>query len=248
MKSSVLVIMFTLFLFMVAIYYIGYVSQGGDGVVTFTFDDSPQSLYKNAYPLLELYGYRGTVYVITSVIGENFEDFETMSVENLKELQAKGWEIGSHTVNHYDLTSLHVGFIDYELLESKEQLLTLGFEVNSLAIPYGKYDDTVNEIAKEYYSSVRPSVWGVNNIGDLDSYEIKSIWLTNTTQFEFVKQQIDSLGKDEWLVFMVHNVEDEDLGTYNISPSLLREILDYIKQKNIKVRTVSEVIEEYGRV
>lgn len=214
-------------------------------VITFTFDDGYLNFYDVIYPMFEEFEYTGTVYIISGKVGTYFEDEELMNWTHIEEISSKGWEIGSHTLTHPDLTLLGESDLRYELEESKRILEDRGFEVRSLAIPYGRYDDEVRHVSEEYYQSVRPSSWGVNDLNNFDNYNIKSIWLTNRTELGFVKEQIDSLKDNEWLVFMIHLVNYNE-GEYTISPLLMEEILEYIKFKDIKVKTLTEVVEKYG--
>ena len=75
-----------------------------------------------------------------------------MTADQLKEMQANGMRIGSHTVNHEVLTKKSAEQIDYELRVSREQLeKILGKPVCALAYPGGMVNSTVQSIAEKYY-------------------------------------------------------------------------------------------------
>ena len=75
-----------------------------------------------------------------------------MTANQLKEMQANGMKIGSHTVNHEVLTKMNAEQIDYELRVSREQLKTmLGKPIYALAYPTGYVNSTVQSIAEKYY-------------------------------------------------------------------------------------------------
>ncbi len=125
--------------------------------VLFTFDDSYQCVFENAYPLLQDSGFIGAVFVVTNYIGKknnwdiNFGlKFSHMTVEQLRELHEKGWIIGSHSHNHLDLTRLPYAKLRDELKISKEILEEIiGDEVFAIAYPYGRYNQKVLEAAAE---------------------------------------------------------------------------------------------------
>lgn len=71
--------------------------QGKD--VVFTFDDGGESLYTNAVPLLEKYGFKGLFFISTKYIGSP----GFLSAEQIKALAAKGHIIGSHTHTHPEI-------------------------------------------------------------------------------------------------------------------------------------------------
>lgn len=126
-----------------------------------TFDDGYESIYKEAFPVLQNYGMTATVFL---VMGDQTEKSDSehlptisgrkmLSWENIYEMQAAGIDFGSHTLTHPDLTQLHLEHIDREIRESKTKLEdTLGREVSAFAYPYGYHTRTIREIVKKYYS------------------------------------------------------------------------------------------------
>ena len=64
-----------------------------------------------------------------------------LNAAELREMQANGMEIGSHTVNHVRLTEVDDMRLMQELTESKAALEDLlGSPVGSFAYPYGAWD------------------------------------------------------------------------------------------------------------
>lgn len=68
--------------------------------VVLGFDDQYSSVYTLAYPLMEAYGYKGTMYVQPSAVGASGR----MTWAQLQELADAGWTIGSHPYQHKPLT------------------------------------------------------------------------------------------------------------------------------------------------
>lgn len=116
--------------------------------VLISFDDGYLDNYIYAYPVLREEKVPGTFFVVSSKVGKE----NRMTADQLKEMQANGMKIGSHTVNHEPLTTMSTEQIDYELRVSRKQLETiLGKPVYALAYPTGKVNSTVQSIAKKYY-------------------------------------------------------------------------------------------------
>lgn len=68
--------------------------------VAITFDDGDRSVYRYAYPLLKEYGMCGTLFLITSKVGTEWNDLDISDWDQLKEMEDSGViEIHSHT--HY---------------------------------------------------------------------------------------------------------------------------------------------------
>ncbi|MGD0706934.1 MAG: polysaccharide deacetylase family protein [Anaerolineaceae bacterium] len=114
--------------------------------VAITFDDGNEDVYKNAFPILKRLGYPATSYIIVSWIGAK----NVVSMDELKDLIASGWEIGNHTMTHIDLTKDH-SVLNYELVDSRDRLeKDLGITVNTVAYPFGAFDPTVGAKTSAY--------------------------------------------------------------------------------------------------
>lgn len=114
--------------------------------VLITFDDGDLDVYQNAFPIMRKYGFVGTFYLVTSMMGA--EGY--VGVEQLKEMVAAGWEIGSHTTDHIDLTTNH-DQARKEMLQSRLDIEeALSVTVTSIAYPYGLVDSFIATKAQEY--------------------------------------------------------------------------------------------------
>jgi peptidoglycan/xylan/chitin deacetylase (PgdA/CDA1 family) len=123
--------------------------------VLITMDDGYRSVYNIAYPILQKYGYKATVYVYTSFVGVSKM---AITWNQLKEMKANGFSIGSHTINHSDLTQpkageteqAHLARVKEELYGSKRIIdRKLGQDTHFLAYPFGFYDQRSIQIARQ---------------------------------------------------------------------------------------------------
>jgi peptidoglycan/xylan/chitin deacetylase (PgdA/CDA1 family) len=71
--------------------------------IVITFDDADESVYEYAYPVLEKYGLRATMFVVTARAGTNWNGVHCLDWNRLREMQRSGvFEIESHTHDsHY---------------------------------------------------------------------------------------------------------------------------------------------------
>jgi peptidoglycan/xylan/chitin deacetylase (PgdA/CDA1 family) len=125
--------------------------------VALTFDDAYQDFYLNAFPVLQKFGLTACIFVITGYVGEYANwDYSWgrkkkrhLTWEQMRELSVAGFDFGSHTVNHPDLTKIPKRFVEYELRKSKEILEgNLGQRVDFLSYPFGRYNRYVQEEAE----------------------------------------------------------------------------------------------------
>ena len=127
-----------------------------DKCVVITMDDGWEGVYTYAFPVLKEFGYPFSIYIYTKYVGGAGR---SMSFEQIREMMANGCEVGSHSVSHTDLTrtggrnpEAYETFVREELGESLRFLREhFGEDVLPVyAYPYGKYNDEILELAKEY--------------------------------------------------------------------------------------------------
>jgi peptidoglycan/xylan/chitin deacetylase (PgdA/CDA1 family) len=126
--------------------------------VVLTFDDSYQSLYENAFPVLREFGYTATVFVVAGYVGKlnawdvnlGWITFRHLGWSQLNELRKASFEIGSHTVSHPDLTRIAGEKLRGELGDSKKSIEDrIGERVRFVSFPFGRYNDRVLSAMKE---------------------------------------------------------------------------------------------------
>lgn len=129
--------------------------------VILTFDDGYEDNYTVLLPILEERGMQGTVYMITNSIGRK----GYLSWNQLRDMQNRGIELGSHTANHQPLTSL-----DREKQAEEMKLSKLLMEWNGLrtiftfSYPNGAYDEGMPALLKENeYLTAVTGDGGLNN-------------------------------------------------------------------------------------
>jgi peptidoglycan/xylan/chitin deacetylase (PgdA/CDA1 family) len=134
--------------------------SGGGKRLAITFDDALRSVYARGLPVLERLGAVATVYAVARNVAdgspmawpevrdhlatEHAGELDGMSVAELQELAARGWEIGSHTCTHPWLPQLEDAALAHELHGSKAELeRLLELPMRTLAYPFGACDARV---------------------------------------------------------------------------------------------------------
>jgi peptidoglycan/xylan/chitin deacetylase (PgdA/CDA1 family) len=131
-----------------------------------TFDDAHRSVLEQAVPIMARLSVPGTVFVPTDYASsqqpmawdgydmwmgtEHERELDCMTWDELRGLDADGWEIGSHTCSHPRLSTLDEERIAAELTESRAVCeREMGKPCRSIAYPYSDYDDRVVRAARE---------------------------------------------------------------------------------------------------
>lgn len=158
----------------------------GRPIAVVTFDDGYRDNFTNAFPELRAVGAAATFFVTTGFIGTDRPfphdqravaagrteraDWPKMTWDELRQMEAAGMEIGSHTVNHADMGSTDAAIAAGEIRQSLETLRReLGGGDRAFCFPWGgsrNVSPAAVEAIREagYYAAVttRPGVVGDN--------------------------------------------------------------------------------------
>ncbi len=157
-----------------------------DKPIVLTFDDGYADNYATMLPILEAHGMTAVVYVITNEIG----NAGYLTFDELKDMQRRGLEIGSHTADHLPLTTLDSATRLRQIRESKIFLEWSGLQtIYSLSYPNGAFDSQVEEILRqsEYLTAVTGEA-GLNTL-ETNPYELYRVHIRKPrfglTEFKF---------------------------------------------------------------
>lgn len=202
------------------------------GYVSINFDDGWLSSYENALPLLTSYGFVSDQFMVTGRIGGGFPAYMTSA--QVYDAQTKGVKVGSHTVNHVDLTTLSTIEAQQEIHGSRQDLISIGINpVNIFSYPYGGYNSSIQQLVRNSgYIAARSSDGGYND-KTTDIYALKRQPMTNATTFTHIKNYIDTaLSNKTWVILLFHEI-DYSGNAYAVTPELFDQTLTYLKQQNV---------------
>jgi peptidoglycan/xylan/chitin deacetylase (PgdA/CDA1 family) len=126
-----------------------------DQSIVITFDDGYRSFYEIAYPILKKFDFKATLFVYTDFVGNSKN---ALTWEQLHELKADGYEIGTHGASHNDLTKREEGESDPAYLERIYNELVrpkaiiderLGQDTVYIAFPYGSYNHKILQLCEQ---------------------------------------------------------------------------------------------------
>ncbi len=154
--------------------------------IVLTFDDGYEDNYREMLPILLEHKMTAVVYVITNEVGKA----GYLTVEELKEMQRRGLEIGSHTSDHLSLTEQDKITRRRQMRESKTFLEWSGLAtIYSFSYPNGEFDSELEEILREenYLTAVTGEA-GLNTI-ETNPYELYRVHIRKPrfglTEFKF---------------------------------------------------------------
>lgn len=177
--------------------------------VAITFDDGYLDNLENAFPVLEKYQAKATIYVVVDRHDRDWSIYKKahhnsgelarepkLNDVQVKQLSDSGLiEIGSHTMTHANLSKLDDVDCLKELTKSKYQLEALITKpVTSFAYPFGIYSQRDVQLARQAgYSNAVTTKEGIDNISP-DFMQLQRIKISGKDSLFAVKLRL-KLGK-----------------------------------------------------
>ena len=162
--------------------------------VVLTFDDGYEDNFTNAFPLLQKYGFKATIYIVLNRFENNWatdkdlgkssnelNNEKMLSDEQIKLMIESGLiEIGSHTLDHVNLPKLDKEEKEKQLIESKKQLEEIfNIKCVSFAYPFGFYDkESLKMVENVGYSNATTTVSGIVDKIKFSKFEIPRIMVS----------------------------------------------------------------------
>jgi peptidoglycan/xylan/chitin deacetylase (PgdA/CDA1 family) len=216
--------------------------SGYQCLMTLTFDDGLASVYERALPILDSAGVTGTAYIVVNWIGRG-PDY--MTWEEVGALQDAGWDIGSHSMNHFRLSELSEEKVDAELRLSRDELRLRGFPAKNFALPYGAGNAKVNAAVMEYYCSNRACGDAMNPLPEkADRGCLLCLGTENDRPLSTYYSQIDKAVKTRsWYILNNHAVQaDCGAKVWCEGGGMLSEIIRYAQAKRVRIVNVEEAL------
>jgi peptidoglycan/xylan/chitin deacetylase (PgdA/CDA1 family) len=213
------------------------VNQGA--MITFRFDDAHITQYNTAMPILQNAGFVGTAYMITNELNGDPPNY--MNWTQAREMYNNGWEIGSHTISHPQLTTLSDSQLVEEIGGSYMLFESHGIPVKSFSSPHGGFNNHVLSYVAKYYESHSSAGDNTLNIFPFDDYRVSVREITSTTSVATVESWVDEAASSgEWLVLLMHVLTNSPSNSWDYTPAGFQTIVNYVKAISVPVVTVSD--------
>lgn len=204
------------------------------GAVSVYFDDAMISQFENGFKISQKYDITGVIGVITS----RPETEGWCSWSQLREMDAAGWIVCSHSHSHVEFNQ-NLTIADADFKKSQQILRRQGFIFGSRCFiaPFGSYNWTVNDYAKKYYAITRGQSGTLENPYNafpqthqrFQKYlSAKSDWT-----FQTFKNLIDgAIDQKKELSLTFHAIKSgPENGTYNVEPEMFELVMQYLASK-----------------
>ncbi|GCB45284.1 polysaccharide deacetylase family protein [Streptomyces sp. NL15-2K] len=233
------------------------------GVVSITFDDSHKSVHDLARPVMDQFGYSGTVYNIADAIGTG----SFLTVGQMRSMQDySGWEMAghsyanaTHTASYPKLTAEQA---DDDFRKLREWLVGNGFSSEHFAYPHGAFQKTsdgvpVDLIASRHFTTARSIISEtIESFAPAMPYRLKALTGINDgtgiggtalSKVTGAGGRLDRCANSgDWLILCLHKVVDGAPATSTeIGKAGLAALMKAIDDRGIQVLTVEEAMAYY---
>jgi len=217
-------------------------------MVSFTFDDAPDSAAGEGASLLEAHGGRGTFYIAGSLIDQPGDYWHSLSNDAIVRLHRAGHEIGCHTFSHLRTVDLDANAMTREIERNRSHCrgIDSSIRLENFAYPYGLASVWRKPQLAKTFHSARGILPGVNSdVIDLQFLRASPLVNCEIDIAGVDRYFDDAVASGGWLIFYGHDVVDAP-SPYGCTPALLRHALTAAEQRNMPIVTIAEALRRIG--
>jgi peptidoglycan/xylan/chitin deacetylase (PgdA/CDA1 family) len=216
-------------------------------IVSFTFDDVPDTALTNGAAILEKYDARGTFYIAGGLEGVVEPDRTLIDREGCRDLFARGHEIGCHTFTH-DRIRTYGATLSADIERNIEYLRQAGVSrrPTNFAFPYNSaWPLARNELARRYVSC-RGAGEAINR-GDVDRMMLKAVEIRQPEDRarDLTRWIDDAVENPGWLIFFTHDIADEPT-PFGCTPATFDTLVRYARESGCDIMTVDAATRALG--
>ncbi len=219
-------------------------------LISVTFDDGYETTYEDALPILQKHGIRTTQYVLSGVESNPIY----LSWDQIKAIQQAGHEIGCHTVNHPELTTISNDEVMQQLQGCKTTLSKRYGPITDFASPYGAENASTLSSIKKVFASQRNTNGDssngvtnadVNTAAYFNSNNIIGMTVKHDTTLAELQQLVDfTIKNNGWLVLTYHQADDGP-SKYALDPYRLDDQMNLLQHTSVRIITVHQAISSW---
>ncbi|MDE1933447.1 polysaccharide deacetylase family protein [Bradyrhizobium sp.] len=217
-------------------------------IVSFTFDDFPESAASFGVPLLDKHHAKATFYVSGGEVGKWSGLWQVADAESIVDLHRRGHEIACHTFSHARAADLDATGLAGEIEQNRRYLLGLdpSIKIENFAYPYGLGSVWHKPLLAKHFRSSRGIIPGINR-GTIDLQYLRSTPLIDRhIDNGGINRTLDELAASNgWLIFYGHDIATKP-SPFGCTPDLLRHALSAAAKRNIAIMTVAEALRASG--
>jgi peptidoglycan/xylan/chitin deacetylase (PgdA/CDA1 family) len=217
------------------------------GIVSFTFDDAPQSATMKGAELLEAANARGTFYLSGGFTNQSTHLGAMHRGEDIERLRRTGHEIGCHSFSHGDgaRTKTHDTIADIE--RNTKALAACGVDAPcSYAYPYGESQILLKRKLATRFQTARGIRSGLNS-GLTDLMQLRAQRLYGEDTSAQVSALLHRASRTKcWAIIFTHDVEEHPT-PFGCTPIQLAHAIAQAQALGLEILPVREALQSAER-
>jgi peptidoglycan/xylan/chitin deacetylase (PgdA/CDA1 family) len=215
-------------------------------LVTFTFDDFPQSALTVGGKILHGYWAAGTYYVSLGLLGQIAPTGLICSAEDVQDVCLNGHELGCHTFSHCDAWTTDSGAFEESIKANRAALKQIVPTANflTMAYPINNPWPASKRKAGKYFIGCRGGGQRINvgtvDLNQLSAYFIEQARDSPSKIFDMISYNRDQGG---WLILSTHDVTTNPT-RFGCTPHLFESIVRRAKESGAQVVPATVALRE----
>jgi peptidoglycan/xylan/chitin deacetylase (PgdA/CDA1 family) len=212
-------------------------------IVSFTFDDVPNSALSAGAAILEAHGVHGTFYISGGLEGRVEPDRTLIDAAGCKELAARGHEIGCHTYSHRDLRHVDRSFLAADLARNERYLNTVDPRSGrrNFAYPYSSGSFSKRAMLADAFRTCRAAGEAINR-GTTDPTFLQSVEIRQSDATRWIDALVAAPG---WLLFVTHDISPTPT-PHGCTARVLEGLVAHAVERGCRVLTVNAALDRMG--
>lgn len=218
----------------------------GRAMVSFCFDDAPESAAVRGAEILDARGLKGTWFISMGLAGQDGPMGMNADAGQIGRLLETGHEIGCHTFSHLNCGMAPVGIVEGDLERNLQALQTLGApEPLTFAYPYGEVSAPAKAALGERFALARALHHGLIGQGS-DLNQAPAVGIEGPAGEDIARRWLHrALDEQAWLILYSHDVR-ADPSPFGCTPAALARLADEAMKGGADVVTVAEGCRRLG--
>ena len=222
--------------------------RNGAPIVSFTFDDVPDSAYTNGAAVLDDRGVRGTFYIASGTCGHQDTHWRVIDDHQVRALFDRDHEIGCHTFSHVGVDRLDARTLEDECRRNLDRLRELcpGIQLTNFCYPFGRASLPRKLELQRRFDSCRGIYEGINaGVVDLGMLRVIELYDRTLTQEKLRRVLRETRDRNGWLIFYAHDVAETPSGI-GCSPQLLHATVSAAQAAGMPCLPIREALGAIG--
>lgn len=219
--------------------------SGSGPIVSFTFDDFPQSALHIGGSILKNYGVCGTYYVAMGLMDQVNDLGRQFSAADLTNLFRDGHELGSHTYDHISCrSSFSLSDFHANAMKGKKSVDTIigGGLSQQFSYPYGHATFRAKQRIGSVFSSCRGIIPGINKSPvDLNLLRANSLY---SCSFDIIaiERLLEANEKCKgWLIFYTHDIS-ENPSPFGCKPGEFESVVKLAVKRQVPIVPMGQAV------